>query len=836
MSTDDTKGSRRKNGRNRARRRKELDEDEEIDLQGIRGTWKRGGKQVTQSVLFGIAIVFICFVGQDPPGLRSLGEFAPENIYSDRSFKFLSEIRRKEAEEWIRSSTPREFASNMVGEVRFQNALTFLKEGLLTIDSLDQGAAEVARVSFLQDLEANFQLSLTMEELLSLSHWRHFPDEVDFFQTVTNQLKQMHFVGVVKFPSLDQKFISEANASARIDASMLEISNRLVVVNSIKDGFKMNLKTEELELDYPEFLRYLIHIREHLENDGPFPERGLSLAEVIERSDENASLSAQRYRNEIASNFSKFVRRGLFLKTIDREATTAAQNHAIASMEPPIVSIEEGDLILKKGLKVTEEDFEKYSTYLNLTTEDRNLLPRRIFVTIGTFLFALVYVSLVLPTFWRDSARTAIVALVILINLGISRFVLELGGTDLFGENNFLVSLLPYFMPVAFASMVVMITVGPRMATLTGLMTSIFHATMQNSGIDSLCISLSTSLVGAYFCRDVRLRGSVLKAGAMAGLVGAFLALGIGFASQSGGVASANHALASLVVGFLTGGLVLAALPAVENGFKVATDATLFELTDFNHPLLRRMQVEAPGTYHHSLMVANLAENAALVVGANPTMCRACSLFHDIGKMAQPNYFNENQGEFGNPHNRQNPAMSALIIKSHVKEGVEMARENRLPQVLRHVIRQHHGTTLVKYFYHQAKKRLQQETMNYGESDPDEPDESTYRYDGPKPRFKESAIIFFADSVEAATRSLQKVTHHSVEELLESIFQDRLEDGQLDECPLTLEEIAKIKESFTKTTLNMLHSRIEYPDDEPNGNEKNSNPVELSSSAKKKNS
>ena len=826
---DDTKGSRRKNGRNRTRRRKETNEDEEVDLHGIRSFWKRGGKQGFQSSLFGLAIVFICFVGQDPPGLRSLGEFAPENIYSDRSFKFLSEVRKKVAEEWIRTSTPREFVSNSAGEVRYQNALTFLKEGLLTIDSLDKEAARIAEVSFLKDMEANFQLPLTIEELKSLALWKHFPEKTNLFNSITNLLKQMHIVGVVKFPSLDQKFISETNATARIDSRMLEISNQLIIIDSFSNGHTINLELKELEQAYPYFFEYLNNLKQHLENDGPFPEQGLSLSDVIESSDENASLSAQLYRNDLASNFSKFVRRGLFLKTIDREATTAAQNHAISSMDPPIVTVQEGELILKKGLKVTEEDFEKYSTFLDLTVEERNLLPRRVFVTIGTLIFAIVYVSLVLPTFWRDSARSAIVALIILINLGISRFVLELGGTDLFGENNFLVGLLPYFTPVAFASMVVMITVGPRMATLTGLMTSIFHVTMQNSGVDELCISLSTSLVGAYFCRDVRLRGSVLKAGAMAGLVGAVLALGIGFASQTGVVASTYHAVASFVVGILTGGLALAALPAVENGFKVATDATLFELTDFNHPLLRRMQVEAPGTYHHSLMVANLAENAALAVDANPTLCRACSLFHDIGKMAQPNYFNENQGEFGNPHNRQNPAMSALIIKSHVKEGIEMARENRLPQVIRHVIRQHHGTTLVKYFYHQAKKRQKQETLNYGESEKDVPDESTYRYDGPKPRFKESAIIFFADSVEAATRSLQKVTHHSVEELLENIFQDRLEDGQLDECPLTLEEVAKIKESFSKTTLNMLHSRVEYPDDVASEKEYKQKPPDSSS-------
>ena len=689
-----------------------------------------------------------------------------------------------------------------------------LEEGLLALDSMDAEAKEIAKISLVEELATNFQFKITDSELSILSHWRHFSKGKNFFTTISKLLGQLHLVGVVKFPSTDQKFISEENATLKIESKMIELANQLLIVGHQSKGFAKHLNPEELAFKYSAFADYLADIHVHLENDGPFPESGLMLLDVIESSDENASYSAQEYRNDLASTLSDVTRRGLFLRSIDRQATTDAQNRAIAAMEPTFITVEEGDLILTKGTKVDQEDLEKYSKFLSLTVNDRNLLPKRIFVTFGTFLFAVVYINLVIPRFWREPGRSGIVATVILSNLGISRIVLELGGTNLFGENTFLVGLLPYLMPVALASMIVMITVGPRMAALTAFMTSVFHASMQNSGIDALSVCLSSSLVGVYFCRDARLRGSVLKAGAMAGLTGAFLAIGIGVALTSGAVATANHAIASLIVGILTGALVLGALPLVEYVFKVATDATLFELTDFNHPLLRRMQVEAPGTYHHSLMVANLAENAALSVGANPTLCRACSLFHDIGKMAQPTYFSENQGEFGNPHDRQNPSMSALIIKSHVKEGVEMAREHGLPKVIRQVIRQHHGTTLVKYFFHQAKQKFKQDTLSYGESELVEPDESTYRYDGPKPSFKESAIIFFADSVEAAARALPKVSLHSVEELLEKIFQDRLEDGQLDECPLTLEEVAKIKQSFIKTTLNMLHSRIEYPEDE----------------------
>ena len=818
MAKDENKGSRKMSNRERAKRRKELARDEvqnnnQNAKQPLGVKW---GKQILLTGLFATAIIFICFVGQDPPSLRTLGEVAPENVYADRDFKYLSEVRRAEAEEWIRSSTPREFSQNFSGEEAYSKALIRLQEGLLSIENLAVDTQEQASLSLINELEANFQLIISPDEFAWLKKWQNFSSGKDLFSSVMQKLRILHLRGVVKYPSTDQKFISEANATRIIESAMLTLSSDLVILSNIDGGSRFLLEPEEVKTDYPYLSNNLSEIKNSLEDGGPFPEGGLILQDLIESADENASFEAQELRNELAAVFAEFGLKGLHLRTIDREATTASQERAIAQMDPPIVSVKEGDVILKMGSKVTESDLEKYSKYLNLTVEDRNLLPKRIFITLGTFLFSVIYITLIMPDFWRDTARSGIVSVSILANLGLSRFILELGGTELFGENAVLVGLLPSLLPVAFASMIVMTTVGPRMATLTALMTSIFHASMQNAGIDAFATGFSSALMGAFFCREVRLRGAALKAGAIAGLTAAVMLVGIGFASGSGAFASINQAAVSLLVGVFTGALVLGAMPLIENGFKVATDATLFELTDFNHPLLRKMQVEAPGSYHHSLMVANLSENAAIAVGANPILCRAASLFHDIGKMTQPHYFTENQGDFDNPHDRKNPSMSALIIKSHIKEGIDMAREHKLPKILRDVIRQHHGTTLVKYFYHQAQEKMKQETLGLGDAESDKPDESTYRYDGPKPRFKESAIIFFADSVEAAARSLPKVTQHSVEELLENIFNDRLEDGQLDECPLTLEEVSKIKQSFVKTTLNMLHSRIEYPSEDKN--------------------
>ena len=816
MVKEEKKNSRRRSNRERAKRRKELVREEKLEGQKYKGenSWRKWGRQSVLTVIFATALIFICFVGQDPPSLRTLGEVAPENVYADRSFKFLSEVRRREAEEWIRSSTPREFAQNFAGEEAFTKALIRLQDGLLAIATLSELDKDQANQSLIKEIESNFNLTIETEEIPLLQKWRDFPDGVDLFSEISRKLRTLHLRGVVKYPSNDQKFISEANATREIETSMIELASKIVILSDLEDGLRFTIDTESLTDNYPYLSKNLSEIKLLLEEGGPFPEGGIQLNDIILSADDNASFDAQKFRNDLASRFASFALKGLYLRTIDREATTASQDRAISLMDPPVVSVEEGDLILKMGLKLTEADLEKYTKFLNLSLEDRNLLPKRILITLGIFLFATVYISLIMPDFWFDMARSSIVAFSILANLGLSRLILELGGTELFGANALLVGLLPNLLPVAFASMVVMITVGPRMATLTALMTSIFHATMQNTGIETLATGLSSALVGAFFCREVRLRGSALKAGSMAGLTAAILAIGLGLASGSGPFASINHAGASLLVGLFTGALVLGAMPLIEHIFKVATDATLFELTDFNHPLLRRMQVEAPGTYHHSLMVANLSENAALAVGANPILCRAASLVQEIGKMSQPQYFTENQGEFDNPHDRKNPAMSALIIKSHVKEGIDLARENRIPKIIRDIIRQHHGTTLVKYFYHQAREKMKQETLSLQESDLGVPDESTYRYDGPKPRFKESAIIFFADSVEAAARTLPKVTQHSIEELLENIFNDRLEDGQLDECPLTLQEVSKIKRSFVKTTLNMLHSRIEYPSEE----------------------
>jgi putative nucleotidyltransferase with HDIG domain len=293
---------------------------------------------------------------------------------------------------------------------------------------------------------------------------------------------------------------------------------------------------------------------------------------------------------------------------------------------------------------------------------------------------------------------------------------------------------------------------------------------------------------------------------------------------------------AGLGTGVLTGIGVVGLLPILESLFKRTTDITLLELTDYNHPLLRHMQLEAPGTYHHSLVVAQLSENAANAISANPLLARVCALFHDVGKTPNAQFFSENQRDRSNPHSELAPAESARIIKQHVPDGVELAQKHHLPRAVIDVIQQHHGTTLVRYFYQRAlessrapfatltRKRGTPLDVAMSDDAPAQrplPDQQMYRYEGPKPQFKESAIISLADGVEATTRSLRQVRAEDLQETINRIINERITDGQLDDAPLTLEEITRIKNSFQFTMLNMLHSRVAYPPTEKTAAEAN---------------
>jgi cyclic-di-AMP phosphodiesterase PgpH len=520
----------------------------------------------------------------------------------------------------------------------------------------------------------------------------------------------------------------------------------------------------------------------------------------------------------------------------DQAATKRQQEAALAALKPVMVQVERGETLIEPGTRVTAEQYEKLVAHRQHLLEtggaalnDGLQLFGRTLLVLAMVMACVFYIRLEDRETLQSNSRLGLLALVVMLNLTLVRATYALGGLPYFIENSTAAALLPYLAPTALAAVIVAILIDAGSAVFMALLISIFTGVIYGNRLDLLVLTFLASMVAIYCVRQTRQRGSIVRATTLGGVVVLTFAFLIGVIDRLPPLTVLKQMIGGLTTGVLTGIIVVGLLPLLEALFKRTTDITLLELTDFNHPLLSRMQMEAPGTYHHSLVVAQLAENACNAIGANPLRARVCALFHDIGKLVKPEYFSENQRDGVNPHDFNNPSLSALIIKSHVKEGVDLALQYRLPRVVINIIRQHHGTSLIRYFYHRALGSMARPPASGGTQvafpnprvqmapglEPVPVSEATYRYDGPRPQFKESAIMLLADSCEAASRSLPKVTPQGLAELIDKIVNDHIADGQLDESPLTFAEITRIKSSFNFTLLNMLHSRIAYPAGNP---------------------
>ena len=381
-------------------------------------------------------------------------------------------------------------------------------------------------------------------------------------------------------------------------------------------------------------------------------------------------------------------------------------------------------------------------------------------------------------------------------------------------------------LPYAFGPMLVSMLLGQRLGIVLAIFGSLFSS-MLNGGINArtLVVGMLSGFAAALMTKDVRRRAGLLKAGIVVGCTTLLLDLLMG---QIGPLLWDSLSLtrwdsigwqvfATVMSGVGSALVISGILPVLESVFGITTSITWLELADLNHPLLKRMTLEAPGTYHHSLMVAQLAESAAESIGANASMARVCSYFHDIGKLVKPEYFVENMRHGRDAHADLAPTMSALVIVAHVKEGVDLALKHRLNREIIDVIQQHHGTSTVYYFYRKALQQAEaSRAEGAGRDDASEEQlpevrEESFRYHGPRPQTRECAIVSLADSIESASRSMEKATPHRIDQLVEEMIQKRLAQGELKECNLRLNELAEVAESFKRTLRSMMHSRIAYP-------------------------
>jgi len=445
------------------------------------------------------------------------------------------------------------------------------------------------------------------------------------------------------------------------------------------------------------------------------------------------------------------------------------------------------------------------------------------------FVIALLFFATAIVQLWINQPRTFVqnsrVLLVfgaIFLQLAATKGILVLSSEHSF---KFLTPEMGWLLaPYAFAPLVLSVLLGRNHGLYAAIFVSLWSSVLFGR-IDAslLVISLISGFTAVYLTLQVRRRAQLIRAGLGVGVAIWLSSLSFGMIAinlfplmdNDWGMIGLQSALA-LGNGIVTAMIVGGALPMLEHLFQITTDVSWLELSDLNHPLLRRMTIEAPGTYHHSLVVANLAESAGEAIGANATLCRVCSYFHDVGKLVKPDYFTENMNFERNPHDDLAPTMSALIIIAHVKEGVDLALTHKLNKQIIDVIQQHHGTSLVYYFYQRALQQQEDaraggKIMNIREEDIPEVQEESFRYSGPKPQTKESAIVSLADIVESASRSLEKPTPQKIEQLVNELIEERIADGQLDECDLTLGELRLIAERFRFTLMTMLHTRIAYP-------------------------
>ena len=365
--------------------------------------------------------------------------------------------------------------------------------------------------------------------------------------------------------------------------------------------------------------------------------------------------------------------------------------------------------------------------------------------------------------------------------------------------------------PITMFSITIAIAYHIELALLLGALVSLAFTISHGFGMSEFVILAAASSSSALMCRKIRSRTKLVSVGLIVAVIVLPTSLGVDYMlGQPFGWAVTKNALWFAGGAAVAGLLMTGVLPFLERIFDIQTDISLLELSDANHPLLKELVQRAPGTYNHSINVASMSEAAAEAIGANGLLCRVAAYFHDVGKLRKPDYFIENQAGGANKHDDLAPTMSTLVIIAHVKDGTEIARKHRLPRRITDLIEQHHGTTLVEYFY----RRAEQQMLEKNET-PDQDaalDEGDFRYPGPKPQTPEAAVMMLADTVESASRALRDPAPARIEGLVKTVAKKKMDDGQFDECQITIEQLNSIAESLIKSLNAMYHARVKYPE------------------------
>jgi len=491
----------------------------------------------------------------------------------------------------------------------------------------------------------------------------------------------------------------------------------------------------------------------------------------------------------------------------NKESTEARVKSAAETVRPVLFKIQKGEMIVRVGERISSEQAQKLHAIFQEQRSDN-----RFFTGVGTF--ALILVLFYFPyrfacknirKFNPSNKDILIISLLITGSFFVFKTAMLISHNigpvfpSVDASNYF------YLFPFATGAMVIRVFINSEVALVYCAALAPLLGIMFNNSMFVVIYALLGSIVGAHGMRHCSDRSTIYTAGLKISVVNLALALAFQtFNNTLFTVQTIYVAFFALVGGIISAGFVSGFIPVIETLFHYTTDIKLLELANLNSPLLRDLMIKAPGTYHHSVVVGNLVEAAAESINANPLLARVAAYYHDIGKASKPLYFIENQGGEENRHDKLTPSMSALILISHIKEGAELARERHLGQPIIDIIRQHHGTGLIKFFYERAKTQAEANGQTVEEKD--------FRYPGPKPQTREAGIVMLADCVEAASRTLINPTPDRIQGMVQNLINRIFTDGQLDECELTLKNLHEIAKSFNRILNGIFHHRIDYPE------------------------
>jgi putative nucleotidyltransferase with HDIG domain len=527
--------------------------------------------------------------------------------------------------------------------------------------------------------------------------------------------------------------------------------------------------------------------------DAIYSQESLEKGDLIPLIESAGVLAGPEALTAVHELLSFFIEPNLILDASETRRLRAEARRSVARIQRPYL---QNEMIVDKNAKVEQDHVDALNALAEKLAEQEladpatRLLQLAAALVISAFLVLVFgyYLSILETEIYQKPGHLLLLAIIGGATIAVASYI----------KAN---ELHTYLVPTPLAAMLATILLSPQVGLVLSALLALFVGNIFGDFSVALICGL-TSAVAVYTVRHVRHRNQFYRAMIFLPLSYALLIAAADLSRFMALEEVYQHVLPGIFTGVAAPILTTGLLPIFESLFHITTDITLLELSDLNRPLLRELAIRAPGTYTHSLIMANLSEAAAEAIGANPLLARVGCYYHDIGKMLKPEYFTENQGLRGgrNPHDHLTPTMSMLIITAHVKDGLELAEEHGLPRSIADLIPQHHGTTVIEYFYNRA---IEMGVENIRRDD--------FRYDGPKPQTREAGVLMLADSVESAARTLVERTPNRARQLVRSIIQQKYSAGELDECGLTMRDLHKIEESFIPVLMGTLHSRVDYP-------------------------